>query len=344
MAITLPWHLTMLILNSKTFIDRYFTYNLLIRSIVGSDDNVGTSMYYYDCIKVAFNPWFSLIPFAFVNNLSDYLHFNLRKKPPVLLFLIIIVFGLYSLLIQTKLPWYILPVFPAICILISYMIIEAFDSPYSFAFSSLIFSLFIAIILAANLLSTTMIRDRKEIIYAALIIASTSIIILICSFFIKRTNYKYFFNKFISKLIPSVLTDKSSTTELAILNKDGSRILFRKTIVVIITILIIGSWMTRSVHQYAYIYSPIAEISKMAKKTSHNIPLIASDDMQTVLFYTNRPIIDIDDPEKVSSYQGINDGQEIIITASDLESLKSVYEFKVLAEIPPYVYATIQRR
>jgi 4-amino-4-deoxy-L-arabinose transferase-like glycosyltransferase len=340
----IPWHLSMLMMHSKPFIDRYLIYNLVNRSTSGLEGNLGTSMYYYDHLKVMFSPWFSLIPFAMANSLNDLINKDRGTKPALLLILILIVFGLYSVVIQTKLPGYIIPVYPGIYILISSMIMRAFDSHKSFAFSALIYSLFIALLLATGLLGTSLIATRKEIILVTIILAVISIIIFSISYIFGKTKYKTYFDTFLLKLKAFFSTTSLENTDPQFIKENPGKLLFIKSSVVIITILFIGSLMTRSVHLYAFNPSPIAELSKIAGKTSPTEPLLASYELQTILFYSNRPIIDYDGIEKLPSIIKNKGGQEIILSDQELESLSAEYEFRVIAEISPYAYATINKR
>jgi 4-amino-4-deoxy-L-arabinose transferase-like glycosyltransferase len=145
LAIIIPWHLSMLLLHFKAFIDRYLIFDLLNRSTRRLEGNGGNPIYYFNWLMDIFSPWIILVPIGLLISLRNLIKKEHKTNPPILIILVFVIFFLYSFLIQTKLPWYIVPIYPAFALLISCVIIQAFDSYKSFAFIGLIGSLFVAL-------------------------------------------------------------------------------------------------------------------------------------------------------------------------------------------------------
>ncbi len=344
LVIIIPWHLSMLLLHFKTFIDRYVIFDLFNRSTSGLEGNVGTPMYYFDWIIDVFSPWFILIPFGLVNSLRDYIKKDRRTKPPILIILVLVILGLYSFLIQTKLKWYVTPVYPALCILISCMIVQAFDSYKSFAFSGLICSIFIALLMVT----------RQKIILFAMFLFIFFILIIWILYSIGRT--RSYLDTFRSKLNMFTSINRMEKIESKFFNKNPRIVLFSRTLVLIITIFFIGSSFSQAIQtswpRFLYIptFSPLAEISTIAGNTNPNEPIICLSDSNidnmggpTVLFYSNRPLLIARSPEELESYLEHKDVQEIILTQQEMESLSTKYDFLVYDDIPPLVYAKINK-
>jgi hypothetical protein len=132
-----PWHIFMVVKHGMAFIDDYLGFQVIARINRPIEGNTGDLFYYVWVLKEYFFPWFYLVPFALSINLKENL--NSCHSSRILLVLFCLVFGGYSLLVQTKLGWYIFPVYPVLAILIASMLKKAIKSPPSaFVFSGLI--------------------------------------------------------------------------------------------------------------------------------------------------------------------------------------------------------------
>ncbi len=135
-VIVAPWHILMYLEHGRAFIDNYFFQNIMGR--LTKNVNVAlaetTNLYYFEVLNTRFFPWVYLAPFALALSIRE----NLKAKSPsgILLILIMLVFGVFSIA-TSRLPRYIFPIYPALAIIIAYMIINAFRSYKTVAFIGL---------------------------------------------------------------------------------------------------------------------------------------------------------------------------------------------------------------
>jgi 4-amino-4-deoxy-L-arabinose transferase-like glycosyltransferase len=116
LAIVLPWHISMYIKHGQTFADEYLGYHVLSRITTPLEGHPSSYLFYIFVLIDGFLPWSFLIPFAIVSSVRE----NLRGEPRsrLLLLLAALVFGGY-MLAQTKIVSYILPVYPALALLVA---------------------------------------------------------------------------------------------------------------------------------------------------------------------------------------------------------------------------------
>ncbi len=143
-AIVAPWHVFMLLHNGRKFVDSYFLAQVLHRATTVLEDHAHDRWYYVGVLREGFYPWFYLAPMAIVLAFRQALDGNRRIR--ALLLLIVVVFGGYTV-VRTGLPWYILPVYPALAILVGELVIEAFESSDRTAVCSLLFGGFLLLLL-----------------------------------------------------------------------------------------------------------------------------------------------------------------------------------------------------
>jgi 4-amino-4-deoxy-L-arabinose transferase-like glycosyltransferase len=115
LAIIVPWHATMIYLHGSAFGDEYFYYHVWSRTVVPLEGHEGPWWFYFNEIWEKTHPWWSIAPFAIVFNVWQAKRGRLSV---VVLALIVLVFGFYTVA-QTKFTSYILPVYPALALLIS---------------------------------------------------------------------------------------------------------------------------------------------------------------------------------------------------------------------------------
>jgi 4-amino-4-deoxy-L-arabinose transferase-like glycosyltransferase len=146
----IPWHAVMIYKYGDVFVQRYFFYDLIHRSTKGLEGNIGSSMFYFDLLRHRFSPWFLLIPLAIVQQISELLRGRRWSESVIFLVLIVVVLGVYSFIIQTKIFQYITPIYPAVSLLIGSFLVAAFTTHRSFAFYGLICALFFALMIATS--------------------------------------------------------------------------------------------------------------------------------------------------------------------------------------------------
>jgi 4-amino-4-deoxy-L-arabinose transferase-like glycosyltransferase len=336
-VLILPWHLAMLYLHGSNFVERYVIYDLVMRTTTGLEQNVGPAFYYYEQLQQRLYPWYLLIPFAFVVNLYERKKAQRSPEPLILYILIIVVFAIYSFMVQTKLPWYITPIYPALSILISLLFVRAFDSNRTAAFWGLLYASFIA------LLNSTTIISLVWVIFSTAVLLGLHL--LICA--LKNSpDIKWEMNE---QRSPPNNRYRLMSALLATPEKE----LVRKVAVVLMLLLFIGVGFRHSLRVYGEQHSPSAVISKAAGEMNPNEELIVVCFSETdapcvyepvVLFYSSRPTrIAWSEQElfDITKHQG---RQDIILASELLEPLSSAYDFEVIEVVPPFAYATIQRK
>ncbi|MCW3128992.1 MAG: glycosyltransferase family 39 protein [Methanophagales archaeon] len=124
-AVAAPWHISQLTLQGKKFFDNYFMYHVIKRSEQAIEGHVGTDFYYFDILKKGFYPYSLFILFAVLYNAKT--AFEEKKKEDILILSWIgVVLGVFTLA-QTKLPWYIIPIYPALSISVAHFFYKFID-------------------------------------------------------------------------------------------------------------------------------------------------------------------------------------------------------------------------
>ena len=110
--IFVPWVIYMFSLFGILFGDYYFLYSWFVRAASAIEGHTGGPLFYLNYMITSENPiWVAALPFGI--GLSVYFAVAKRSKSDLLLVVwLVVVLGLFSFA-QTKLFWYILPVFPA---------------------------------------------------------------------------------------------------------------------------------------------------------------------------------------------------------------------------------------
>ena len=143
LLLVIPWHTYMVLEYGQDFIDKYFKYHIIDRFARPIEENTGSGFFYIEVLQKFFYPWFYLTPFALALNIKE----NIKKPSSsfILLIIIILVSGLYTVA-RTKISWYILPVYPALSIIIASMVMQAFKSYNTVAFSGFLISITVTVL------------------------------------------------------------------------------------------------------------------------------------------------------------------------------------------------------
>jgi 4-amino-4-deoxy-L-arabinose transferase-like glycosyltransferase len=115
LAIIVPWHAAMLYLHGSAFVDEYFHYHVWSRTVTAIEGHSGPYWFYLNEIWLKMHPWWSIAPLALGFHVWQ---IKRGVSSVVLLALIVLVFGFYTLA-YTKSTSYILPVYPALALLVS---------------------------------------------------------------------------------------------------------------------------------------------------------------------------------------------------------------------------------
>lgn len=145
LILIVPWHVCMYAEHGQAFVDQYIGHSIVERSTGVLDQHFGDRYFYIDRLQKYFFPWVYLAPFAIALSIREIIRGQSRAR--IIMILSALVFGICSA-VQTKLRWYIVPLYPALAILISVMMTGAVRSYRSIAFSCVVMSAFVVALLA----------------------------------------------------------------------------------------------------------------------------------------------------------------------------------------------------
>jgi 4-amino-4-deoxy-L-arabinose transferase-like glycosyltransferase len=117
--IVVPWHAWMSLLYGREFWDVYAGINVAGRVTRALDGQGGDPWYYVDILRTDYFPWLFLLPPAVLLAVREALRGATTAR--MLLTTVVVVFSVFTLA-STKLPWYIVPLYPAASILIASML------------------------------------------------------------------------------------------------------------------------------------------------------------------------------------------------------------------------------
>ena len=116
----LPWHLVMYNLHGQAFFDSYLGYHVLNRATLETEDKTGPIYWYLVVLKVSMRLWFVALVPAFFFALFKLVRSKTNRSGLFMIMLwALVVLTVFSLA-KSKLVWYIMPIYPAVAILIGY--------------------------------------------------------------------------------------------------------------------------------------------------------------------------------------------------------------------------------
>lgn len=123
LAIVAPWHIYMYQLHGAAFLNEYFTYHVFNRVVTPIEGHKQPYLFYVSQIMEKFYPWWVFMPFAFFFSVRQ----AVRGRAPswILIMLIAVVFAFYTAA-QTKLFWYILPLYPSMAVLVGHLFAQIY--------------------------------------------------------------------------------------------------------------------------------------------------------------------------------------------------------------------------
>ncbi len=107
----LPWHLYMFHLFGVSFLTEYFGFHVLARATHQIEDHVTHWWYYFWVLLISAAPFVLVYPFAIVDSFR-------RKELRAWSIFAVAVIGFFTV-VQTRLPHYIAPAYPALALLTS---------------------------------------------------------------------------------------------------------------------------------------------------------------------------------------------------------------------------------
>jgi 4-amino-4-deoxy-L-arabinose transferase-like glycosyltransferase len=123
LVVIVPWHVAMICLHGSAFVNEYFYYHVWSRTITALEGHTGDYWFYFVEIWAKMHPWWTIAPFAVVFNVWQ---IKRGRSAVVVLALSVFVFAFYTAA-QTKSTSYILPVYPALAVLISDLFTSLWD-------------------------------------------------------------------------------------------------------------------------------------------------------------------------------------------------------------------------
>ena len=113
--VAFPWHYQMYKTFGKSFIEKYFFYHVWDRATTVIEDKGNPFFWYLTVMKVSMRVWFIALLGAFPFSL---LHAFKKHKKFVFLSIWAISIFLFFSVAKSKLIWYIIPIYPAVCLMI----------------------------------------------------------------------------------------------------------------------------------------------------------------------------------------------------------------------------------
>ena len=118
LAIVIPWHALMYFRHGAAFVNEYFYYHVFSRTVSALEGHGESRWFYLEEIRLKFYPWCFIAPFGIAFHLWQV---KQKRVSAVVLVLIVFVFGFYTAA-QTKMSWYILPLYPAFALVIAHLL------------------------------------------------------------------------------------------------------------------------------------------------------------------------------------------------------------------------------
>jgi len=340
-VLVVPWHAAMLVLHPSAFIDRYFLYDLVERSTTNVGVLSSTPRTHLAIIASWFTPWAAMVPFALAVNLHQLMAQRRRPSEPLYLIVACVVFGLYSLA-RTRYVQYIFPIYPGLCVLIALMIVKAFRSHRELAFSGLVLSLLLALLSAS----------WRAIEFLLLAPAAVGAAVLGLSWIAESRASRSVaeLRELSAEPVPSwqgMLLNLWESFRRAPLRTLGFR-----AFVVVVTFFFAGRSISHAMLAYSGEFSPLATLAQRAGQLDPQTDLLAmytpdggdaNVDIPQLVFYSDRRVIAIENRNQLGAQLGDQRPQPIVLHQSAMQALSADYHFNIVAEEPPWVYASIAR-
>jgi 4-amino-4-deoxy-L-arabinose transferase-like glycosyltransferase len=123
LGVVVPWHAVMIYLHGSAFVDEYFYYHVWSRTVTPLEGHQGVYWFYFREIWQKMHPWWSIIPLAVLFNVWEV---KRGRSSVVVIALLVLVFLFFSAA-RTKSTSYILPVYPALALLVSSLLTWLWD-------------------------------------------------------------------------------------------------------------------------------------------------------------------------------------------------------------------------
>lgn len=329
--VILPWHCAMIAIHGRAFVDQYLLYHVVERSLGGGlEGNEGGPFYYFGVLGKGFFPWVYLLPLALLKQAkalwqcrqlgwrsqgaiaSRQAHspqtVSQKKAVWILPIFVAVVFGGFSFA-GTKLPWYIIPIYPALSIWVGSTLHTALMGKDRLGWIGLLLSG--TAVMALFPADIEFLSDSlQQMVAVSGLLALTLLSVAVFEFGWQR----------------QVL----SVALCGIFVLAGMREMkgnFNGTEEAVATL------------------SQVAEVPV----SDQNPPLLVAKLSErlyvpTPLFYSNRPIGWIRSVGELAKATEKNRRQDILLATADVEQLKKIYDIDIYANEGELAYAGIQKR
>jgi 4-amino-4-deoxy-L-arabinose transferase-like glycosyltransferase len=322
LCIAAPWHVVMYVQHGQRFIDGYLVVNILRRATGQFGYNIQDSFYYLRVLYAQFFPWLFLLPFALAAGTTDALR---GSTPARFLTAICVVTLLAFSLAPYKLPWYIVPMYPAAAILIAAMLRSWVHLPGRGA------ALLVLGVAAVSVARPSHPRGAVELFFGRLDTVGSLAANVTAS--------------------PLVLT---CVLLLAVFTLVGIIALVPKAVRpqwlhLLPLVLLIAAAGSVLPPVFRAVTSPVATLARGTARTDlgsqRPLFVLVEDDCEpSVLFYSDRYVVEARDPEELSTLLVGGAGADTILSRASLKSVARCCAVEVLAESGGYVYGSITRR
>lgn len=124
LAVALPWHLIMYLRFGQAFIDNYLIYHVLNRASQGIEGKGRPFFWYLVAMRVSMRVW----ALALIGSAPVFVIKSFQKKTKYAIFGIwaLVVFLIFSVA-SSKVVWYIIPLYPAVAIMVGVFVQELYE-------------------------------------------------------------------------------------------------------------------------------------------------------------------------------------------------------------------------
>jgi 4-amino-4-deoxy-L-arabinose transferase-like glycosyltransferase len=122
--ISLPW-LTLRFLAGYKFFMEMFSYDIINRSLHAIEGHAGDVWYYFNIIKLNF--YYPLLFYIVISILYFFYASIKKRKEYSLISIWVLFFFIIFSIAETKISWYIIPIYPALCIMTAIFLNDAGD-------------------------------------------------------------------------------------------------------------------------------------------------------------------------------------------------------------------------
>jgi 4-amino-4-deoxy-L-arabinose transferase-like glycosyltransferase len=315
--IVAPWHIIMLIQHGRSFIDSYIGFHVIGRLTGVLEGHIGDRFYYVDKLRELFSPWFYLLPFAIALSVQEIVKGQVRSR--ILLLLTLLLLGLFTL-VPTKIEWYILPICPALSILIASMAIKAVRSYESISFCGLVVGTLIVTLLTP--------------FHLKLVFMVTILLVFAC----------IATHKFTPQAIGVVII-----ALFVAVGMESLRSLYAPGASSEVKLARIAASTNPSDHDGLIAFwpgniRPPSKLWRPVARTFDILPIREARPVPILAFYSNRPAREARTMEDLEQFTNDRRAKRVIMAKNDMNLLLNEYEVNILAEDGRYVYGMIKRR